>query len=180
MLSKYDRIVLKPLAGGSSRGLFFVNKGEDFTAEVDVPYIVEEFLHGRELTVGVIERDGEPFALPVLEIEIDTGRTFDYAGKYLGTGTREICPANISDRMRDAAQQVAITAHTALGCKGYSRTDVVATEDATYFLEINTLPGLTTSSLVPKELQAAGISFKEFLESQIELAKVLDQHRVAR
>ena len=180
MLSKYDRIVLKPLAGGSSRGLFFVNKSEDFTTEVGIPYIVEEFLDGRELTVGVIERDGEPFALPVLEIEIDTGRTFDYAGKYLGSGTREICPANISDRMRDAAQQVAITAHTALGCKGYSRTDVVATEDATYFLEINTLPGLTTSSLVPQELAVAGIAFKDFLESQIELAKVLDQHRVAR
>jgi D-alanine-D-alanine ligase len=172
MLSKYERVVAKPLAGGSSRGLFFVDRGQDFSEKVDIPYIVEEFLTGRELTIGVIDRDGKPFALPVLEVEIDTGRTFDYAGKYLGAGSREICPANISDRMRDAAQKVAIAAHTALGCKGYSRTDVVATEDATYFLEINTLPGLTTSSLVPKELHAAGIDFREFLESQIELARV--------
>jgi D-alanine-D-alanine ligase len=171
MLSSYDRIVAKPLAGGSSRGLFFINKGEDFTTEVDVPYIVEEFLTGRELTVGVIDREGKPFALPVLEVEVDTGRSFDYAGKYLGSGTREICPANISDRMRDAAQRAAIIAHTALGCEGYSRTDVVATEDAMYFLELNTLPGLTTSSLVPKELQAAGISFRDFIESQIEFAR---------
>ena len=172
MLSRYDRVVAKPLAGGSSRGLFFINKGEDFSTEVDVPYIVEEFLTGRELTVGVIERDGKPFALPVLEVEVDTGRSFDYAGKYLGSGTREICPAKISDRMRDAAQKVAVTAHTTLGCEGYSRTDVVATEDAVYFLELNTLPGLTTSSLVPKELQAAGISFRDFLEAQIERARL--------
>src|SRR6266536_4620723 len=163
MLSRYDRVVAKPLAGGSSRGLFFINKGEEFTNEVDVPYIVEEFLSGRELTVGVIERDGKPFALPVLEVEVDPGRSFDYVGKYLGSGTREICPAKISDRMRDAAQKVAVTAHTTLGCEGYSRTDVVATENETYFLELNTLPGLTTSSLVPKELQAAGISFRDFL-----------------
>ena len=93
-------------------------------------------------------------------MEIDTGRAFDYAGKYLGAGSREICPARIPDRMREAAQKVAITAHTTLGCEGYSRTDVVATEDEMYFLELNTLPGLTTSSLVPKELQAAGIEFK--------------------
>lgn len=177
MLSRYDRVVAKPLAGGSSRGLFFINKGEDFTTEVAVPYIVEEFLAGRELTVGVIDRDGKPFALPVLEVEVDTGRSFDYAGKYLGAGTREICPANISDRMRDAAQKVAIAAHTTLGCEGYSRTDVVATEDEMYFLELNTLPGLTTSSLVPKELQAAGIDFREFLQSQIELARVLPNPR---
>jgi D-alanine-D-alanine ligase len=171
MLSTYDRVVAKPLAGGSSRGLFFVDRGKDFSETVDIPYIVEEFLAGRELTVGVIERDGQPFALPVLEVEVDTGRTFDYAGKYLGTGTREICPAKIPDRMRDEAQIVAITAHLALGCEGYSRTDVVATEDAMYFLELNTLPGLTTSSLVPKELKAAGIDFRDFLQSQIELAR---------
>ncbi len=159
MLSRYDRVVAKPLAGGSSRGLFFVDQGDDFTTEVDSPYIVEEFLSGRELTVGVIDRDGKPFAL-------------HYVGKYLGSGTREICPANISDRMRDAAQKVAIAAHMTLGCEGYSRTDVVATEDEIYFLELNNLPGLTTSSLLPKELEVAGISFREFLESQVELARV--------
>ena len=172
MLTRYDRVVAKPLAGGSSRGLFFIDRGQDFSERVDVPYIVEEFLSGRELTVGVIERDGKPFALPVLEVEVDRGRAFDYAGKYLGHGTREICPAKISDRMRDAAQKVAVTAHEALGCRGYSRTDVVASgEDTIYFLELNTLPGLTTSSLVPQELKAAGISFRDFLESQIELAR---------
>src|SRR2546430_193283 len=95
---------------------------------------------GGELTVGVVDRNGKPFALPVLEVEVDAGRAFDYVGKYLGSGAREICPANISDRMRDAAQKVGIAAHTTLGCVGYSRTDVVATEDDIYFIELNNLP----------------------------------------
>ena len=171
MLKKYDRVVAKPLAGGSSRGLFFVDRGQDLTENVDIPYIVEQCISGRELTVGVIDRDDGPFALPVLEVEVDAGHSFDYAGKYLGKGTREICPAKISDRMRNAAQDVALAAHTTLGCEGYSRTDVVAaSDDHIYFLEINTLPGLTTSSLLPKELQAAGIVFRDFLETQIALA----------
>src|SRR5262249_18858674 len=105
MLERYERIVLKPVAGGSSRGLFFVGR-DDAIPDVRVPYIVEQFLAGRELTVGVIDRGDGPFALPVIEIETDPGFTFDYEGKYLGKGTREICPANILDALRDAAQRV--------------------------------------------------------------------------
>jgi len=172
MLTQYDRVVAKPLAGGSSRGLFFVDRGQKFTEKVDIPYIVEQCISGRELTIGVIDRDDGPLALPVLEVEVDAGHSFDYAGKYLGQGTREICPARISDRMRAAAQDVALAAHTTLGCEGCTRTDVVAADDDhIYFLEINTLPGLTTSSLVPKELQAAGIAFRDFLELQIAQAR---------
>jgi D-alanine-D-alanine ligase len=75
-------------------------------------------------------------------------------------------------RRRDAAQRAATVAHTALGCRGYSRTDLIATGgDAVYFLELNTLPGLTVTSLVPQELAVAGIGFREFLVRQIELAR---------
>ena len=173
MTAKYNRVVLKPVSGGSSRGLYFVNRGEDFEMEFDVPYLVEEFIAGRELTIGVTDQGNGPVALPVLEIEVDPGHSFDYAGKYLGKGTREICPADIPDPMRDAMQEVALAAHHGLGCEGYSRTDVVAAEDGQiYFLELNTLPGLTNTSLVPKELDAAGISFRDFLERQIELARM--------
>ena len=183
MLERYERVVLKPVAGGSSRGLFFVKRG-DTIPDVRVPYIVEQFLAGRELTVGVIDQgDGPPStslrALPVIEIETDPGFTFDYAGKYLGHGTREICPARIPDTLRDAAQRAAVTAHTALGCNGYSRTDLIATGgDEVYFLELNTLPGLTITSLVPQELKEVGIGFREFLERQIALARerVLARH----
>jgi D-alanine-D-alanine ligase len=171
MLRRHERVVAKPLAGGSSRGLFFLGRG-DAIPSVEIPYIVEQFLAGRELTVGVIDHDGHPLALPVIEIETDPGFTFDYAGKYLGTGTREICPAKIPHSLRDAAQRAAVAAHVALGCDGYSRTDLIATGgDEVYFLELNTLPGLTITSLVPQQLIEAGIGFREFLERQIELAR---------
>lgn len=167
---RYERLVLKPLAGGSSRGLFFLNRGDEPPRDLAFPYLVEQFLEGRELTIGVI--DG-PIALPVIEIEVDPNRTFDYAGKYLGAGTREICPAQIPEELAREAQHVALRAHEALGCEGYSRTDVVAAKDGVYFLETNTLPGLTTSSLVPQELRAAGIDFRDFLETQLQLARKL-------
>ena len=171
MLQQYPKVVLKPLAGGSSRGLFFLERGQEFTEPVNVPYIVEQFVSGRELTVGVADVADGPFALPAIEIQVDPGRSFDYHGKYLGNGTREICPADIPDAMREEAQRTAMTAHEVLGCEGYSRTDLIAADDGIYFLELNTLPGLTTSSLVPQELNEAGIDFKDFLERQMKLAR---------
>ena len=177
MLERHPRIVLKPLAAGSSRGLFFLDRGGDVddvvrkVAKLRLPYIIEQFIKGRELTVGVVDQGNGPTALPVIEIEIDPGREFDYQGKYLGKGTREICPAKISDEMTRAAQQTAVASHIALGCEGYSRTDMMAASDGMYFLELNTLPGLTTSSLVPQELREAGADFRTFLEAQMDLAR---------
>ncbi|HYC63066.1 MAG TPA: ATP-grasp domain-containing protein [Thermoanaerobaculia bacterium] len=170
LLSRHERVVLKPLAGGSSRGLYFLDRGETAPRDLAFPYIVEQFIRGRELTVGVIDHGEGPAALPVIEIEIDPNRTFDYEGKYLGQGTREICPANIHGELAREAQRAAVMAHRALGCEGYSRTDLVASEDGVYYLETNTLPGLTTSSLVPQELLVVGISFDEFLRRQLQLA----------
>jgi len=170
LLMRYERIVLKPLAGGSSRGLFFVGSS-DVIPELNIPYILEQFIRGRELTVGVIDRDGKPIALPVIEVELEDGHTFDYDGKYLGRGTREICPANIPGDMCHAAQEAALIAHEALGCEGYSRTDVIAADDGIYFLETNTLPGLTPRSLVPQQLHEAGISFGTFLDEQLAIGR---------
>lgn len=170
MLSRHERVVLKPLAGGSSRGLFFLRPGDEVPRELRFPYLLEQFIDGRELTVGVVDQGTGPFPLPVIEIEVDPNRAFDYAGKYLGAGTREICPANIPDDMARSAQSAALAAHVALGCNGYSRTDLIAARNGMYYLETNTLPGLTTSSLVPQELAVVGIGFRAFLEKQIELA----------
>ncbi|HEV2718732.1 MAG TPA: ATP-grasp domain-containing protein [Thermoanaerobaculia bacterium] len=181
MLRRHEKIVLKPLAGGSSRGLFFVERDGDLPDVLPVPYIVEQFVGGRELTVGVVDMGDGPFALPVIEILVDPGRAFDYLGKYLGSGTREICPAHIPDTMRDEAQASALAAHVALGCRGYSRTDLIAVaDDEIYFLELNTLPGLTAASLVPQQLRAAGISFEDFLRRQLELASRPIPSRSAR
>src|SRR5438105_3351445 len=162
MLDRHQRIVAKPLGGGSSRGLFFLNRGETIP-NIEVPYIVEPFIAGRELTVGVFDNA----ALPVIEIEIDSTRQFDYEGKYLGKGAREICPTKISDAMRDEVQRIGVIAHEAIGCDGCSRTDVIANDDGVWFLELNTLPGLTTSSLVPLALREAGITMREFIEREI-------------
>jgi D-alanine-D-alanine ligase len=141
--------------------------------------MVEQFISGRELTVGVIDHGKGPVALPVVEIEVDSGFAFDYEGKYLGKGTREICPAQISEEMAQAAQQTAVAAHTALGCEGYSRTDIMFGEDGPYFLETNTLPGMTVSSLVPQELRAAGIEIRAFIEQQLQLAIERQQKKLA-
>jgi D-alanine-D-alanine ligase len=156
LLMRHERIVLKPLAGGSSRGLFFISSN-DVIPELHIPYILEQLIRGRELTVGVIDRgDGKPI---------------DYDGKYLGRGTREICPANIPGDMCHAAQEAALIAHEALGCEGYSRTDVIAADDGIYYLETNTLPGLTPRSLVPQQLHEAGIEFGTFLEEQLAIGR---------
>ena len=177
MIDRYGRAVLKPLAAGSSRGLFFLDENSGLDEAVDkvvalnIPYIIEQFIRGRELTVGVADVGHGAHPLPVVEIEVDAGHSFDYEGKYLGKGTREICPANIPEEMARAAQATALEAHNALGCEGYSRTDIMFAEDGPYFLELNTLPGLTTSSLVPQELRAAGIDFRQFLDKQIELGR---------
>jgi D-alanine-D-alanine ligase len=180
LLSRHERIVLKPLAAGSSRGLFFLDRQgdrEDVAEKVTalgIPYIVEEYVAGRELTVGIVDDvvgGSGPMALPVIEIEVDPGHAFDYAGKYLGQGTREICPANIPDAVREEAQRTALAAHQALGCEGYSRSDLIASPSGeVYFLELNTLPGMTITSLVPQQLRTAGIDMRDFFESQIELA----------
>lgn len=177
MLETYSRIVLKPLAAGSSRGLFFLNRGENIddvvrkVTKLRLPYIIEQFIKGRELTVGVIDGGDGPFPLPPVEIEVDSGFTFDYAGKYLGKGTREICPAKLSPEKTRQAQETALNSHKSLGCEGYSRTDIMAADDGMYFLETNTLPGMTTSSLIPQELREAKIEFRQFLQQQIDLAR---------
>jgi D-alanine-D-alanine ligase len=106
LLERHERIVLKPLAAGSSRGLFFLDRNGDIpgvvskVAALRLSYIVEQYITGRELTVGVADLGDGPAPLPVIEIEVDAGFSFDYEGKYLGKGTREICPANIPDDMR--------------------------------------------------------------------------------
>jgi D-alanine-D-alanine ligase len=103
-------------------------------------------------------------------VVLESGRTFDFDGKYLGKGVREITPAAISEEMARAAQRVALTAHQAVGCRGYSRTDVIMGNDGPVFLEINTLPGLTRASFIPQQLAAAGIELRHFLERQIQIA----------
>jgi len=176
-LSRHERVVAKPVAGGSSVGLQLIGSVADAQraaaaiAASREEYLAEAFVSGTELTVGVVDDSSRTRALPASEVRVEQGRAFDYEGKYLGRGTREITPAEVPPQVSQAAQRVALAAHQALGCEGYSRTDVICTPNGPVFLEINTLPGLTRMSFIPQQLAAEGTSMRTFLEGQIALAR---------
>ena len=177
LLARAGRVVLKPVADGSSFGLHHAGTAEELEAALadvaksGVAYLCEAFVSGTELTVGVVEDARGLRALPVSEVRVDPGAAFDYAGKYLGKGTKEITPAEVSPEVARAAQQIALDAHRAIGCEGYTRTDLIVGREGPVFLEINTLPGLTRASFIPQQLAAEGSSFRAFLESQIAFAQ---------
>jgi D-alanine-D-alanine ligase and related ATP-grasp enzymes len=132
--------------------------------------MVEERLRGTELTVGVIGNGGAVRALPVIEIATRAD-FFDYRAKYDPALTDEICPARISDELAAQVQAIALAAHRALGCRDLSRTDMIATDDGRIVvLEVNTIPGMTANSLLPKAARVAGIDFGELCSMLIEAA----------
>ena len=174
----HRQLVAKPLRDGSSVGLAFLSSPDELDSwwwsneTRGRKYLVEERLFGREFTVGVADLGEGAHPLPVSEVVItDPGGAFDYDGKYLGRGTREITPATVTDQERVVLHHLGLTAHSCLGCFGYSRTDVIMGPKGTYFLETNTLPGLTRASFIPQQLAAVGISMSTFLSAQIDLAR---------
>jgi D-alanine-D-alanine ligase len=119
----------------------------------------------------VLERpDGSIVALPPIEIIPGEG-AFDYAAKYLLSSTQEICPGRFSPEITAALKEQAALAHRAMSCTGYSRSDFIVSGNGLVYLETNTLPGLTKSSLYPKALKAEGIAFVDFLRGLVELAE---------
>lgn len=177
-LARHGKIVLKPLANGSSVGLHIVQDEKvldtiapEIISGKNGDYLAEAFLIGRELTVGVIQQlSGELHVLQPSEVIMQQGRSFDYEGKYLGHGTTEITPADLTDSERSVAQALALKAHQAIGCYGYSRTDIMLTANGPVFIETNTLPGLTKASFIPQQLAADGRSMTDFIENQLTLA----------
>jgi D-alanine-D-alanine ligase len=176
-------LVVKPASAGSSIGMSIVRSADDLgpalakAFEHDATAIVEEFVHGTEITVGVL--GNEPLqALPVIEIiPSQDHEFFDYTAKYTPGATREICPARIDAAAAAKAQQYAQTAHRALYCRGYSRTDMILCGTDIFVLETNTIPGMTPTSLFPQAAQAAGMSFGQLLDRLIELGIQAHLHR---
>lgn len=173
-LSHYGRLIAKPAQDGSSYGLIFVNASQDIAAvrreAARTAYVIEPFITGAESTCGVLEQaDGTLIALPPVEIVSASGQ-FDFESKYLAASTQEICPARFDPAINAELQRLAIKAHRAMSCRGYSRSDFIIGPDGPVYLETNTLPGLTKASLYPKSLKAQGIEFVDFLNGQIELA----------
>lgn len=169
-------VVIKPVREGSSLGLTLAETEEDMLAgiskalEHDSHVMVEQYIRGKELTVGVMGND-DLVGLPVIEILPGEGFSFfDYDAKYKPGATEEICPARIPEHVRDLAQRCAVLAHKALRLRGYSRTDMIMTDDgALYLLETNTIPGMTPTSLMPQAAAEYGLEFPAFLEKLIEL-----------
>jgi D-alanine-D-alanine ligase len=163
--------VVKPVSNGSSFGMTMVDDPAAYPAAIGEALrygrraLVEERIPGRELTVGVIGLD-ELQALPVIEI-VPKGAVFDYRAKYDSTASDELCPAPIPDDVARRAQDFAVRAHKALGCRGISRTDLMWDGDRMVVLEVNTMPGMTPNSLVPKAAKVAGISYGELVDRLI-------------
>jgi len=168
-------LVIKPAKGGSSIGMAIVKTRDCLKPAIqeafrhDDTLVVETYIQGTELTVGVIgNRDLK--ALPVIEIIPDTQyEFFNYHAKYLPGASREICPARIDEALTEKAQAYAKMAHRALFCEGYSRTDMMLKGRKLYILETNTIPGMTETSLLPLAAKTAGISFSRLMDMLIEL-----------
>lgn len=163
---------VKPTDGGSSFGVTKVKSVEDFDKAVEHAFsegnmiIAEGAIVGRELTCAVYHNGKEIVALPVIEI-ISENEFFDYEAKYNGR-SREVCPAQIPDSLRDEIQAVSKKIYAHLGCAGLVRVDYISSEDGLYFLEVNTIPGMTAASLVPQMVRAAGMDMTNFLTAIIE------------
>ena len=163
---------VKPTDGGSSFGVTKVKKLEDFDKAVELAFsegnmlLAEAAVVGRELTCAVYFDGATLQALPVIEI-ITENEFFDYEAKYQGL-SREVCPAEIPDTLRDRIQEVSKKIYAHLGCSGLVRVDYICSGEDLYFLEVNTIPGMTSASLVPQMVRAAGLSMTEFLTTVIE------------
>mgnify|MGYP001108096180 CR=1 FL=1 len=170
--------VLKTAESGSSVGVELVdsldllNEAGPRLLASSSSLLIESWLPGREFTVAVLEGlDGEPEALPVVEIRPHGERWFDYETKYDPSMVDEICPAPIDDSLRAELLSLGLRAHRALGCRDYSRTDIkLSAAGRPMLLETNTLPGLTTASLMPKAAEASGLSFEALIERLLTLS----------
>lgn len=175
-------LFVKPNNGGSSFGIAKVKRPEELTKAIENAFkednaiLIEEFIEGREMTSGVFENGvisvkednskkgvikRELFRLPVTEI-IPDNEFFDYEAKYLGA-SQEICPANVSEELSSSIIDMSHKIFRHLGCKGFVRIDYIVRDKEIFFLEINSVPGMTEMSLVPQQIRAAGLTIKEFL-----------------
>lgn len=165
---------VKPNKSGSSFGISKVKTKDEFLYAVANAYkedneiIIESFLDGTEVSVGVINYKGEIIVLPITEI-VSENDFFDYEAKYLGK-SQEITPARISEEIADKIRTVAKKAYTVLKMTGFSRSEFILVDGEPFMLEMNTIPGLTNESLIPQQAKEAGISLQDLFTNAIELA----------
>lgn len=167
-----NRIIVKPNSGGSSIGVSFVEAEEEFKKALELVYtmdktaLVEEVLPGTEISVPVI--NGKVF--PTLKIEAVAGEYFDYESKYADGGAREFV-FDFPEEIQKEIDKFAYDSYYALKCEGFARVDFMVVGDKPYFMEVNTLPGMTAASLLPKSTASKGYSYVETLDLLIEASR---------
>lgn len=164
---------IKPYDQGSSVGVSIAKKPADIKKALKLAFsfskkaLVDEYLKGKEITAAVLGNE-DCFALPLVEIRPLKGEFFDYDSKYTKSGSEEIVPARISTKLTKEVQKLAVKVHKSIGVRGFSRVDFILKENKyPVILEINTIPGLTPMSLLPKAAKAAGYSYSQLLDKII-------------
>ena len=181
-IQNHGKIIVKPNGGGSTVGVTIVSEIAEYGAALELAWqseakaLVEEFIDGEEVTVPVMETaDGKALALPAIHIKPKSG-FYDYKNKYTSGCTEYICPSDFSEEINSRLADAAVIAYRALGCRSYSRVDFrVTPEGALYALEVNTAPGMTATSLVPKSAKSSGFSFGEFLDEVVRFSFSIDR-----
>lgn len=174
----HQPVVVKPVRWGSSVGVSMVSGYAPLYAttmkllqEGAGGVLIEEVIRGREATAGVVQnlRGEKLYALPAIEIIPPSDDFFSYDAKYSGA-TREICPAQFPKKTTEELARMSRVMHEALGLRHYSRSDFIVSPKGIYYLETNTLPGMTSESLLPKSLAAVGVTFPDFLSHLVDLS----------
>ena len=179
-------VVVKPSGQGSALGITLVENAHQLEAALKTAFaldrqiLIEERIDGKEITVGVIDTDEGPKALPVIEITTPKDSWYDYAHRYTAGLFEHIIPAALTDAQTARLQRIAIDAHISLGCRDLSRADFVVPNAAgEYLLEVNTMPGMTPCSLYPDGARAYGLDFPSLVSYLAERA-YLRKHRPYR
>lgn len=165
-------LFVKPTTGGSSFGVTKVGEASELADAIDAAFgegdaiLIEECIKGREMTEGIFTAKGKVIKLPVTEI-VPHNDFFDYEAKYQGKSD-EICPARISDELAERISDTTGLIYHYFGCRGLVRADYIVSGEEIYFLELNTVPGMTQMSLVPQQVRAAGIDMKEFFNALLD------------
>lgn len=165
-------LVVKPSRGGSALGIKFAASSDEVPEALvsafsyDNRVLLERFVDGRELAVSVL---GDA-PLPIVEAIPSDGDRYDFEARYEIGRTEFACPAELEDETADAVTRVALDAYRALGCSGFSRVDLILGEDGPEVLEVNAIPGLTDTSLLPQAAEAAGMTFEELVDRILQLA----------
>jgi D-alanine-D-alanine ligase len=170
-------VVVKPSQQGSALGVTLVDSAEALEAALELALgfgdavLVEERLQGRELTAAVFApTQQDAVALPLIEIVTPAHSWYDFEHRYAPGASEHLVPAPVSDAEAEAMKRIALSAHACLGCQDLSRADLILTQDGPVLLEVNTLPGMTPTSLYPDAAKAAGLPFPQLARSLVQSA----------